>query len=310
MNALNLPPWGLMHEAYMAEIANKPIPADCKTLDGQPATLVRWQAWLNQVVDDMATSIWPRYDAAAADWRGTAVAAAPALNDADYRLLRQLRPALQLSVTARTPTTETHGKFFEDEDMGSIGVNHAVYDPGLPPALLHALPGVLFAGVERKVGSFDLQLKHALQRPRPHQVALLQNRPYSFLLAKSAFTPSLVSGHCLQGALAGCHAFDTWRQAGFNDATSIDLLGQFCCDVGDRRVFAGVHYPSDNLSSWYAALRICAQVFADTEPARFLWRAITTRSRVYAAIAAHAAQYGNSPYRPALQLLAATTASL
>jgi hypothetical protein len=58
-------------------------------------------------------------------------------------------------------------------------------------------------------------------------------------------------------------------------------LGQFGVDIGDRRVFAGVHYPSDNMASWIMALRLVKEEVPDQRVFRFLANAITTRSLVY-----------------------------
>jgi hypothetical protein len=83
-----------------------------------------------------------------------------------------------------------------------------------------------------------------------------------------------------------------------------DVFRQFVIDVGDRRVFAGVHYPSDNLASWYVAMRLIPRVFlADEkiyEPRKFLWNAIQ-RSLVYKAMVAHTTSgAGASPYEAML----------
>ncbi len=80
-------------------------------------------------------------------------------------------------------------------------------------------------------------------------------------------------------------------------------LQQFAVDIGDRRVFAGVHYPSDNISSWYAALRIIPHIFDGQSAATFLWTAITTKSLVYGALLEHIAAHPSSPYRAPLARL-------
>jgi hypothetical protein len=63
----------------------------------------------------------------------------------------------------------------------------------------------------------------------------------------------LISGHALQGltylisAVLDAHP----PLSGHNLATAKALA----VDIGDRRVFAGVHFPSDNLASWLVALK-------------------------------------------------------
>jgi hypothetical protein len=64
-------------------------------------------------------------------------------------------------------------------------------------------------------------------------------------------------------------------------------LAQYMVDIGDRRVFAGVHYPSDNIASWIMALSLMPEVYAD--PVRiegFVRKAIFERSRVFQMISA------------------------
>jgi len=92
-------------------------------------------------------------------------------------------------------------------------------------------------------------------------------------------------------------------------ATSAKVLQQFTVDVGDRRVFAGVHYPSDNLASWFTALNLVPRVF-DEEVApdikAFLWEAINSRSIVFDAIKKHiVANPGTSPYEKVVEVMRA-----
>ena len=43
----------------------------------------------------------------------------------------------------------------------------------------------------------------------------------------------------------------------------VTALQALAVDMGDRRVFAGVHYPSDNLLSWFVALSVIPCVARD-----------------------------------------------
>jgi hypothetical protein len=59
---------------------------------------------------------------------------------------------------------------------------------------------------------------------------------------------------------------------------------QYAVDFGDRRVMAGVHYPSDNLGSWLLALDLIPRVCSpDTgaEVKRRIWTAISARSVIF-----------------------------
>jgi hypothetical protein len=81
------------------------------------------------------------------------------------------------------------------------------------------------------------------------------------------------------------------------------MLRQYSVDVGDRRVLAGVHYPSDNLGSWTTALLLATCVCnGDTAGRAMLWQAISTQSVVYSAISA-ASGPAAAAYAPVLGLL-------
>ena len=65
-------------------------------------------------------------------------------------------------------------------------------------------------------------------------------------------------------------------------------------DVGDRRVYAGVHYPSDNLASWLVLTRLL-EYYADTTQLRpIFWKALQ-RSEVFHAISKHVKEHSDSP---------------
>ena len=80
-------------------------------------------------------------------------------------------------------------------------------------------------------------------------------------------------------------------------------LQQYAVDMGDRRVFAGVHYPSDNLSSWLMVMRVANHVFVRSEVKAKLWQAISERSRVYRRIREESLTESGAVYIPALEAL-------
>ena len=131
-------------------------------------------------------------------------------------------------------------------------------------------------------------------------------RPFSVEGAKSAFTPSIMSGHSLQGLYAAPAAYLDQQQ-------QIDVLpgarrslAQFGVDFGDRRVFAGVHYPSDNLASWFIALKLAPPCFGAQGPsARAFMIDAIRQSRVHATLLQVAATNPGSPYAPLMQWLGA-----
>jgi hypothetical protein len=298
-----LPPWGQMDDTLFAEIL-PPIPLDWRLRDGTQPSCDDWWEWLLAIVQDIGFLIWPAYAPGA--WTDATVGR---MLDADFTLLAALRWNIGLPINSVSPTIVQHGDLFTEEDDGktAFGTGYERYDPTLPKQVVDCLPTVMTAGIVDKVGSLDLQLKLFFQRPRAYQVALLQSRKgFSYQSANTANSPSLVSGHCLQSSLAGCTAFAAFAVSSNLNATSIKVLQQFTVDIGDRRVFAGVHYPSDNLSSWFTALKLVPRVFdAQVAPdiKAFLWEAINSRSIVYNAIKEHARSNAVSPYKPAVEAL-------
>jgi hypothetical protein len=251
--------------------------------------------------------LWPTFDAERLRWTRPP---SDALMQADFQLLEDLHGELNNPVNGLGDSPTNHWTFFSEEDNENIifGAHYERYDPGLPQYLREHFTDILWNGCDRKIGSLHYQLKSRFQRPRAYQVAVLSRRlKYRCLWAKTGGTPSFVSGHCLQGSLAGCSAYLLFGRS--VDSVSVEVLKQFTVDIGDRRVFAGVHYPSDNLSSWYTALMLLPHVVDDTDLAfvrGFLWDAIGKKSIVFAAIQKHIdANRGNSPYEKAVDAIRA-----
>jgi hypothetical protein len=103
----------------------------------------------------------------------------------------------------------------------------------------------------------------------------------------------MISGHCLDGCLAG--TWVAWYLK--SEADGVDHLDwtrvrpamqQWVVDIGDRRVMAQIHYPSDNIGSWWVALSFLGQLEAYGSPTgawmrAFLKEAIE-RSVIYRAL--------------------------
>jgi hypothetical protein len=292
-----LPPWGRLDDALLSEISARRIPRDWRSLTGGVRNLANWRRWRNGVIADIAGLLWPIYQPGGSAWSGQRIAH---LFDADFRLFPRLHLMLDKPVIAGSAAT--HSDFFTEEDSGTIlfGSGYQRYDPTLSRKVRYRIPDSFNAGIINKVASLDLQMKLFFQRPRAYQVALIQGRPrFHHRWGRTANTPSLVSGHCLEASLGGCQAFaDLSRHMSPN---SLEILKQFTVDRGDRRVFAGVHYPSDNLSSWFTALRLIPHVFGPRRaPAvkQFLWGAISSKSVVFRAVERHVRVNGrSSPYR-------------
>lgn len=91
-----------------------------------------------------------------------------------------------------------------------------------------------------------LQVKQELNRLRPKQASTILDIPIKVLESKSADTPSLPSGHSIQGMLAGAIIYRD-NKAFFD--THKDILKWLltrCTDIGIRRIIAGLHFPIDH----------------------------------------------------------------
>ena len=123
--------------------------------------------------------------------------------------------------------------------------------------------------VELRASSLDFVLKETFQRPRPFQVVGDQSiRRLDLWPAARAITPSFPSGHALQ-SLVGIVALllDDYfaRLSPIKNGDESSLFTDWAAGVSDRRILGGLHFPSDNLASWYVAGRLFEHVFSSQE---------------------------------------------
>ncbi|MEM7695235.1 MAG: hypothetical protein AAF318_12355 [Pseudomonadota bacterium] len=113
-------------------------------------------------------------------------------------------------------------------------------------------------------------LKERFMRPRPWAAAAALGVSgfrweVGDPITHTGVHPSILSGHCIQGLLGACHVIDERPDL---PAELVGKIAQYGVDWGDRRVFAGVHYPTDNIASWVLAARLIPKMFKD--PARVM----------------------------------------
>lgn len=294
------PPYGFMPERFRVGIDRFPVPQGF-TLEGELANAQQYTAYVESEAKTMADFLWPIYDPLTHEWKGRAAETAVRLTETDLRQMRALRARMgQEAKCGNRGLGATHGQLFHDEDMDASGTVDR-YMSDLAPELLGALRVAIQNSFPR-LGATHLRFKEKFQRPRAYQVTALKGEQYKYEFAASAVTPAMISGHCLQGLLVRtCGYMDVRNQ--LNEEQTA-CMQQYCVDIGDRRVFAGVHYPSDNIGSWYCALRLCEHLF-DRQPGdiakKFMWAAIQ-RSAVFAAVKQEA-QSEESPYHLPLRVL-------
>jgi len=190
----------------------------------------------------------------------------------------------------------THLHHYREEDQKKPGVNYQQYDRTLSEKeeveLLDTMIKAITTGAgigTKAAGHF--WFKSQMQRPRPLHTALLFGQEEKFIseLSERGQHPAIVSGHCFQSVMMCCAVLEDWNKKNPKPAPErVQSLAQYMIDVGDRRVFAGVHYPSDNIASWLLALSLIPKVFEDHQQiTRFCIQAIQERSAVFNSIQKH-----------------------
>lgn len=292
-------PHGLLNDAYGRFVLGKIEPME--DFSGSAKT---YEGIYKRILDDITRHIWPAWSYSQSEWVGDATQFAQEATKAELRLMIerfQKTPILDElpigSKSVKEQDRETHLWHYRVEDglaldhhrfstlvSKSIGANYYLYNSSVD---LRVFPKWFAENPRPKIhGLFDF--KPHFQRPRPHQTALTFGfSDFDWKIARAGthtgIHPSLMSGHCVQGILYGCKALEAWISSGASPSQDdLGSLAQYSADFGDRRVFAGVHYPSDNIASWIIALRLIPYLFEPkAEILAFALDAITNRSTVY-----------------------------
>jgi hypothetical protein len=276
----NLPPYGLLYFPFSTVVGVSLQPPDdfCATeTDNKKRQEVK-----NKFIDDTLNSIWeqywPRWQNNA--WVGSNRNNALDLTRDDFTLLIDLQKKISqiISISGSSALImRTHKQAFlaedrdghdpfEDKDPYLNFREFKYYAATLSSSWLEAFPKLFFDSLANKVGGMTIELKWQLQRPRPYQTALqLGIKDFSYLHAKTALHPSLVAGHCMQGLFGGMGVNAAWSTYAEYTASVQSALRQYSSDFGDRRVLAGVHYPSDILISWLVCFDLLPFVFTKQE---------------------------------------------
>lgn len=318
MSDAPLPPYGFMHKDHFDGL-DMEAPPPAWTIPPEAASIDRkaeWAIWRQSVLEEIAEVLWPLFDLDTHSWMGKSASQMRSLTEADLDLLAHMNGLAQPPLS-RLPRHKLRGwdcpdnlTIFTTEDgrpepSKRFGEEYILYDRS--NAIKEMLPAMrmLFSqGNRRKVGSVSLQFKLRFQRPRPYQASLVLGRKeHVHLTAIRGDTPSMQSGHCLQGLLSVGNIMERFlsESASLGD-DNWEALKQWAVDIGDRRVMAGVHYPSDNIGSWILVMRLADRVFTDPQVKQKLWSAIERQSLIYEQIQESSASAG--VYKEALALLA------
>jgi hypothetical protein len=303
-NTILFPPYGSINDHFLDTLdEHSEWPTSWISPQGSCTPISeQWSIWKEETLDIIARVLWPRFDVKTR-WKGDSVQNMKSLTCIDLRLCRELHGQLEENAGG---SSVTHREMFESEDPsgGQPGGMIPSYT-SFPRRISEKISRIMSVSLDAKAAPAAVQLKAVLQRPRPYQTALLLGiKDYRWLRATSADSPSMVCGHCYEGGLMVGGLIERLLDEGeVLEAGQWHALQQYAVDMGDRRVMAGVHYPSDNLSSWLMIMRIANRVFVRQEVKQRLWQAISTQSMVYRAIREISNSAEGEVYGPALNEL-------
>ena len=297
MGAMIFPPYGEMTNQLQRDWDND---RTGPPRDFQPPAV--WAEVRNGLTVTLEKFLWPRWNPEADDWREVpSKARMKALTEADLDLIVDFRMnSLHKIPNAPNGTGQAfdHNKFYVDEDQNDFLASLDFYDKTVTPQRKAELIALFDQVGPGKLGTVLLQLKMEFQRPRAVQTAFrFKKMPVRALRALSAGTPSLPSGHAIQALLAIGAVIEALLPFPTCTPFLLPALLQLAVDIGDRRVFAGIHYPSDAIASWIVVMTLADYVFRKPEAKVLLREAIKTRSEVYTKLS-HI-----DIYRPAIELI-------
>jgi hypothetical protein len=284
---VSYPAYGQFARVYKDSVdVNSLAPEMWRPSVSKPEREASWMAWRDETVRIINETLWPSWDETTQSWRAANINQMDALTIADFELFSSINAVGMLDLQPSSPVAATaiptHRQYFVDEDTAKLGERYNFYDTTLPTEQLEKIVPDLKFALKQKAGSVSIQIKTVLQRPRAYQVAKIMGREHKFELAVTSMTSSMSSGHCFQGCLAAAGIYEAWLSRGFAPARQqISALAQFGVDIGDRRVFAGVHFPSDNLASWIMVLRLISEVCPNPIIGNFLREAVMEKSYVF-----------------------------
>jgi hypothetical protein len=310
---LPLPPYGIMSDGLQVRFEEAPDKAP-RAFQAKPAWLAASTDWLtlkSDLIHKIKESLWPVWNAETEEWEGASADTMKELTRVDLALCSQLRDSMQiLKVPPKAPNPpsavpdglKNHGDFYRSEDEKHFLGTIEVYDKDVNKIIdvNKTIKDELIAHYDSSskdtFSNVPQQFKAEFQRPRPWQAAyLMKEKPVNPLRAISAGSPAFPAGHPIQ-ALLGIGAVLEKVHANPPTPKIVEALQQLAVDIGDRRCFAGLHYPSDMIASWIIVMGMAPHLFSPAVT-DLLCDAITNKSIVYAEVSKEPA------YTKALALL-------
>jgi hypothetical protein len=313
-----LPPWGDLNTGGLKTLAYTKLPSQWSFELDDYARELQFRVWWFSTLYLINRHLWPRYNRRRTRWEGESTTFMRRLTEADLQLMLEIQhPAKEgrqfqkpLASDLRPPGIVTHHDLYSKEDQcdgANIFSNFAPYNRLADDKTLAAISSLCWTGDSTRQTPVAYLFKRALQRPRPMQMALhFGLSGFNYEEATSSLTPSMLSGHCIQGLLGVGTVIERFLDDGLLTPELRRTLPQWAVDIGDRRVLAGIHYPTDSLSSWVIFMRMADFVYNKAranEVKDLLREAITTKSYVYQEMIRFAATSDGAVYEEPLSLL-------
>jgi hypothetical protein len=304
-----LPPWGGLYLGAVRLLKQVTFPPHWLRVLDDETRRQHFERWLAHTLRLINRHLWPSYDPKQCRWMGESVGFMHDLTEADLLLMLHIQhPASGGTEFDKNPesplrslSTSTHRDWFRQEDGSGI-FDSSSYYLGVADDQVKAFANLCWASDDNKQTPVSYRVKRRLQRPRAMQMALRWRLlQFEWEEATTSLTPSMCSGHCLQGLLGVGAVIERLIQDGHLDDMGA-ALSRWAVDIGDRRVMAGVHYPSDSLCSWVIFLRMAEFIFERHEVKEMLAFAIK-ESYVYGQITRFAATKEGAVYMEPLSLL-------
>lgn len=311
-----LPPFGLFSIAIRRLASRSEPMSDWMPELSEDERKQAFLGWRHQVRKDLSRVVCPflrrRGGGQRPIWDGISIADAEEIVEAELDVIIQnfqgssptIREKAPVNTAPEFGSTQLEQFLVEDNPSQPAAINLRDYVSGISQEQFENIRAAVDDAYSSKKLPGLFWFKNEFMRVRPHQAALILGREdFENFPALSARHSSFYSGHCLEGIIFSAAIEEYWSSSSVAySSAQLEELAQYAVDFGDRRVFAGVHYPSDNIGSWIISLRLAKYIFNDSsQTLSFIRRAIIDKSKVFEVIND---QYGNfEPLVPLRNLL-------
>ncbi|WP_299656937.1 phosphatase PAP2 family protein [uncultured Tateyamaria sp.] len=294
-----LPPFGLFSIAIRRLASRSEPMSDWMPELSEDDRKQAFLDWRDQVRKDLSNVICPFLRRSGGGqrptWDGIPIVEAEEIIKAELDVIIQNFQGSAPTIRDKAPvisspefgSTQLEQFLVEDKPSQPAAINLRDYVSGLSQEQFEKTRAAVDDAYSSKKLPGLFWFKNEFMRVRPHQAALILGREdFINYPALSARHSSFCSGHCLEGILFSAAIEEYWRSSSVSySPVQLEELAQYAVDFGDRRVFAGVHYPSDNIGSWIISLRLAKYIFSDSgQTLAFIRRAIIEKSKVFEVI--------------------------